>query len=42
MITAITARDAAAAERLGRAHAEQIVQQIQKLMIGDERLAIAL
>lgn len=42
MIAAIVARDAAAAERLGRAHAEQIVQQIQKLMIGDERLDVAL
>ncbi|WP_442864943.1 GntR family transcriptional regulator [Bosea sp. NBC_00550] len=42
MIAAILARDTVAAERLGKAHADQIVQQIQKLMIGDERLEIAL
>ncbi|MGO4671943.1 GntR family transcriptional regulator [Bosea sp. 2YAB26] len=42
MIAAIIARDVVAAERLGKAHADQIVQQIQKLMVGDERLEIAL
>lgn len=42
MIAAIVARDTALADRLGKAHAEQIVQQIQKLMIGEERLDIAL
>lgn len=42
MIAAILARDTVAAERLGKAHADQIIQQIQKLMIGDERLEIAL
>ncbi|MGO4737334.1 GntR family transcriptional regulator [Bosea sp. 2KB_26] len=42
MIAAIVARDVVAAERLGKAHADQIVQQIQKLMVGDERLEIAL
>ncbi|MGO4406438.1 GntR family transcriptional regulator [Bosea sp. RAF48] len=42
MIAAIAARDMAAAERLGRAHAEQIIQQIQKLTVGDKRLEIAL
>lgn len=42
MIAAIMARDTNAAEALGRAHAEQIVQQLQRLMIGDERLDIAL
>ena len=39
---AIVARDTALAERLGKAHAEQIVLQIQKLMIGEERLDIPL
>lgn len=42
MIAAIVARDVVLAERLGKAHADQIVQQIQKLMVGDERLEIAL
>ena len=42
MIAAIVARDVVAAERLGKAHADQIVQQIQKLMVGDGRLEIAL
>ena len=42
MIAAIAARDTLAAERLGRDHADQIIQQIQKLMIGDKRLEIAL
>lgn len=42
MIAAIVARDVVAAERLGKAHADQIVQQIQKLMVGDARLEIAL
>lgn len=42
MIAAILACDTVAAERLGKAHAGQIVQQIQKLMIGNERLEIAL
>lgn len=42
MIAAIIARDVVAAERLGKAHADQIVQQIQKLMVGDARLEIAL
>ncbi|CAH1649332.1 GntR family transcriptional regulator [Hyphomicrobiales bacterium] len=42
MIAAIAGRDLATAERLGRAHAEQIVEQIQKLTIGDDRLEIAL
>ena len=42
MIAAIVARDTALSERLGKAHAEQIVLQIQKLMIGEERLDISL
>jgi DNA-binding GntR family transcriptional regulator len=42
MIAAIVARDTALADRLGKAHAEQIIQQIQKLMLGEERLDIAL
>lgn len=42
IIAAIAGRDMATAERLGRAHAEQIVEQIQKLTIGDARLDIAL
>lgn len=42
IIAAIVARDTVAAERLGKAHAEQIVKQIQKLMIGEERFSIAL
>ncbi|RFB79761.1 GntR family transcriptional regulator [Methylovirgula sp. 4M-Z18] len=42
MIAAIVARDTGLAERLGRTHAEQIVQQIQEFLMGGERLAIKL
>ncbi len=42
MIAAIVARDTDLAERLGRAHAEQIVEQIQKFLTGGERLTIKL
>lgn len=42
MIAAIAARDTTAAEHLARAHAEQIVAQIQKLTVGETRLDIAL
>jgi len=42
MIAAIVARDTDRAEQLGRAHAEQIVQQIQKFLTGGERLTIKL
>lgn len=42
MIAAIEAGDAETAERLGKDHAEQIVAQIRKLVIGEQRLDIAL
>lgn len=42
MIAAIVARDTVLAERLGKAHAEQIVAQIQKLVVGEGRLDISL
>ncbi len=42
MIAVIAARDAEAADRLARAHAEQIVEQIQKLFARNDRLEIAL
>ena len=37
IIAAITARDLDASDRLARAHADQIVRQIQKLLSRDER-----
>ena len=42
MIAVIAARDVEAADRLGKAHGEQIVHQIQKLFTRGERLDIAL
>lgn len=42
MIAAIAARDTAFSERLGRAHADQIVEQVRKLLVRDGRLDIAL
>ncbi|WP_266064272.1 GntR family transcriptional regulator [Brucella intermedia] len=42
MIAAIEARDTVLAERIGREHAEQIVRQVQKLLIRDDRLDINL
>lgn len=37
MIAAIVARDVALADRLAKAHAEQIVTQVKKLVVGGER-----
>ena len=42
IIAAITARDVEAADRLGKAHAEQIVEQVQKLFARNNKLDIAL
>ncbi|KRB61972.1 AsnC family transcriptional regulator [Rhizobium sp. Root708] len=42
MIAAIAARDAEAADRLAKAHAEQIVKQIQTFFSRNERIDIAL
>jgi DNA-binding GntR family transcriptional regulator len=42
MIAAITARDVEASDRLARAHADQIVRQIQKLLARDNRHSIDL
>ena len=42
IIAAITARDLEAADRLGKAHAEQIVQQVQKLFARKNQLDITL
>jgi DNA-binding GntR family transcriptional regulator len=42
MIAAIEAREIEAADRLAKAHADQIVHQIQELFAGDRRHAIAL
>ncbi|QRM57846.1 GntR family transcriptional regulator [Sinorhizobium sp. BG8] len=42
MIAAIAARDLALSERLGRAHADQIVEQVRKLLVRDERLEIGM
>ena len=42
IIAAIEARDVDAADRLGKAHAEQIVAQVQKLFSRNDRLDIAL
>ncbi|MBV2143326.1 GntR family transcriptional regulator [Falsochrobactrum sp. TDYN1] len=42
MIAAIAARDTKLAERLAGAHAEQIVSQVQKLVMRDDRLEISL
>ncbi|PRH89495.1 GntR family transcriptional regulator [Labrys okinawensis] len=42
MINAIVARDADLAERLAKVHAEQIVEQIRKLLVRDRRLDITL
>ncbi len=42
IIAAIAARDVEEADRLGKAHAEQIVAQVQKLFSRNERLDIAL
>ena len=41
LIAAIAARDAEAADRLARAHAEQVVRQIERLFTGEGRLDIA-
>lgn len=37
LITAIAARDLTRADQLAKAHADQIIQQIQKLIVRDER-----
>jgi DNA-binding GntR family transcriptional regulator len=42
IIAAIKARDVEASDRLAKAHADQIVRQIQKLLSRDERQSIAL
>ena len=42
MIAAITARDTKLAEQLAHEHAEQIVRQVQKLVMRDDRLEISL
>ena len=42
LIAVIAERDVEAADRLARAHAEQIVEQIRKLFVREERLDIAL
>lgn len=42
MIAAIAARDTARSEQLGRAHADQIVEQVRKLLVREGRLEIAL
>lgn len=42
IIAAITARDVAAADRLAKVHADQIVRQIQKLLSRDDRQNIEL
>ncbi|SOC45938.1 GntR family transcriptional regulator [Rhizobium subbaraonis] len=42
IIAAIEARDVEAADRIGKAHAEQIVLQVQKLFSRDGRLDISL
>ena len=42
MIAAIEARDLEEADRIGKAHAEQIVAQVQKLFSRNDRLDIAL
>jgi DNA-binding GntR family transcriptional regulator len=42
MIAAIAARDSGLAERLGKEHAEQIVRQVQKLLVREDRLEIGL
>ena len=42
LIAAIAGRDIDAADRLARTHAEQIVHQIQKLFVRNERLEVSL
>ncbi|QEN85536.1 GntR family transcriptional regulator [Labrys sp. KNU-23] len=42
MINAVVARDVDLAERLAKIHAEQIVEQIRKLLVRDRRLDIEL
>jgi DNA-binding GntR family transcriptional regulator len=42
LIAAVAARDVEAADRLARAHAEQIVRQIQQLFTGNGRLNVEL
>lgn len=42
MIAAIAARDLGLSEKLARIHAEQIVEQVRKLLVREERLEIAL
>ncbi len=42
MIAAIAARDTHLAEKLAHEHAEQIVRQVQKLVMRDDRLEISL
>lgn len=42
MIAAIAARDLELSERLARIHAEQIVEQVRRLLVREERLTIEL
>ena len=42
MIAAIATRDLGLSEKLARIHAEQIVEQVRKLLVREERLEIAL
>ncbi|MBA3910801.1 MAG: GntR family transcriptional regulator [Rhodobacter sp.] len=42
IIAAVTARDVETADRLAKAHADQIVRQIQKLLAWDQRQEISL
>ena len=42
MIAAIAAHDVEGADRLAKAHADQIVQQIQQLIARDRRQTLAL
>ena len=42
MIAAIAARDLAASDELGRTHADQIVEQVRKLLVREERLDLTL
>jgi hypothetical protein len=42
MIAAIAARDLGLSEKLARIHAEQIVEQVRKLLVREGRLEISL
>ncbi|SIQ43461.1 transcriptional regulator, GntR family [Rhizobium sp. RU35A] len=42
MIAAIAARDLGLSEQLGRVHADQIVEQVRKLLVREERLDLTL